>query len=298
MTNRLLELRSASKISLATLSKSLKANYQVKVSPQSLMRYEKSETDPRMEIWEALADFFGVDVQYIQGLSDDLNITEAHITYFSARLLAHAFAAGSAKSDASNSHHHQLFSTYVARLTEVIDDGLTPMQTSGLVELLDMHIRALAHFSTNSTTEFIQIMKSIQKYAQEKSGFIYYELNGFNAYISTQNLTQDENFAQKNLSDQIKVVQNSEQHNFDKFDIAELQSNSMLVDSRLNFSAEKFENLLSLTSDSDTVTAQYIRTQVYKLANQILDEYNTAINMLGSDQRKQKRQQDFQDGLK
>ncbi|WP_270792525.1 helix-turn-helix domain-containing protein [Enterococcus casseliflavus] len=70
--NRIKELREERKLSLATLSESLKNNG-INISRASLNNYEREEQFPKQETWQALADFFHVDVQYIMGLSPTRN---------------------------------------------------------------------------------------------------------------------------------------------------------------------------------------------------------------------------------
>lgn len=67
--NRIKELRQKEKISLAKLSKTLKDDYSINASPQTLMRYEKEETQPKIDIFKAIADYFKVDVAYLQGFA-------------------------------------------------------------------------------------------------------------------------------------------------------------------------------------------------------------------------------------
>ena len=69
--NRIKELRQKEKISLAKLSKTLKDNYNITASPQTLMRYEKEETQPKLDIFEAIADVFDVPVGFLMGISTD-----------------------------------------------------------------------------------------------------------------------------------------------------------------------------------------------------------------------------------
>ncbi len=66
--NRIKELRQKEKISLAKLSQTLKDGYSINASPQTLMRYEKEETQPKLDIFKALADYFKVDIAYLQGI--------------------------------------------------------------------------------------------------------------------------------------------------------------------------------------------------------------------------------------
>ncbi|GAO99290.1 helix-turn-helix transcriptional regulator [Fructobacillus ficulneus] len=75
--NRLKELRQDKKYSLATVSKLLKDNYDLSVSPATLMRYENGKTDPKLVTWQKLADIFNVPIGFIQGVS---NIPTNHIS--------------------------------------------------------------------------------------------------------------------------------------------------------------------------------------------------------------------------
>lgn len=75
--NRLKELRQKQGISLDKLSKELQQSYQITLSPSQLMYYEKGERKPRnSETWDALADYFGVQVSYLLGYSDFMTSAE------------------------------------------------------------------------------------------------------------------------------------------------------------------------------------------------------------------------------
>lgn len=70
--NRLKELRQERNISLNSFSKELKEKYQISLSPSQLMYYENGKRQPRnSEIWNILADFFGVPVAYLLNFIDD-----------------------------------------------------------------------------------------------------------------------------------------------------------------------------------------------------------------------------------
>ena len=71
---RLKELRQEKGISLSKLSKILKEKYDISVSTSQLMYYEKGEREPRnKQVWEMLADYFGVSEMYLLGYSDFKN---------------------------------------------------------------------------------------------------------------------------------------------------------------------------------------------------------------------------------
>ena len=58
---RLKELRQEKGISLSKLSEILEDKYGISASTSQLMYYEKGESEPRnKQVWEKLADYFGV----------------------------------------------------------------------------------------------------------------------------------------------------------------------------------------------------------------------------------------------
>ena len=67
---RLKELRQEKGISLTKLSEILEEKYGVSVSTSQLMYYEKEKSEPRnKQVWEKLADYFGVSEGYLLGYS-------------------------------------------------------------------------------------------------------------------------------------------------------------------------------------------------------------------------------------
>jgi transcriptional regulator with XRE-family HTH domain len=69
--NRLKELRKDKGLSLNALRLILNEEYDIKVSNSQLMYYENGVRSPRSaKIWEALADYFGVNVAYLMGHVD------------------------------------------------------------------------------------------------------------------------------------------------------------------------------------------------------------------------------------
>ena len=61
--NRIKEIRQEKKLSQKDLAKKLN------ISQQAISLYEKGDREPKLETWQKLADFFGVSVPYLQGLS-------------------------------------------------------------------------------------------------------------------------------------------------------------------------------------------------------------------------------------
>ena len=71
---RLKELRQEKGISLTKLSEILEERYGISVSTSQLMYYEKEKSAPRnKQVWEKLADYFGVSEGYLLGYSSVKN---------------------------------------------------------------------------------------------------------------------------------------------------------------------------------------------------------------------------------
>lgn len=66
--NRLRELRKEKKLTLKEVSSQLEQN-NLRISPDALAKYERGDREPKLEMWQKLADFFGVSVPYLQGIS-------------------------------------------------------------------------------------------------------------------------------------------------------------------------------------------------------------------------------------
>lgn len=68
--NRIRELRKEKGLTLKELSQQLK-DKGTPLSASSLIKYERGERNPKLETWIKLADFFGVSVSYLQGISNN-----------------------------------------------------------------------------------------------------------------------------------------------------------------------------------------------------------------------------------
>lgn len=62
--NRIKEIRQEKSLSQTDIAKALG------VTRQAISLYEKGDREPKLETWQKLADFFGVSVPYLQGVSD------------------------------------------------------------------------------------------------------------------------------------------------------------------------------------------------------------------------------------
>ncbi|MBE5059076.1 helix-turn-helix transcriptional regulator [Lactobacillus crispatus] len=65
--NRIKQLRKEKGLSQAQLAK------EVGISNQIISFYENNKREPKIETWQALADFFKVSVPYLQGIEDKRN---------------------------------------------------------------------------------------------------------------------------------------------------------------------------------------------------------------------------------
>lgn len=79
--NRLKELRKEKGMSLTKLSKILKEEYDISASTSQLMYYEKEKSEPRnKQVWEKLADYFGVSEAYLLGYNSVKTETDIKIS--------------------------------------------------------------------------------------------------------------------------------------------------------------------------------------------------------------------------
>lgn len=67
--NRIKKLRQKRKMSIDQLSAELKKQG-ISISPASISKYEREVRNPKIENWNALANYFNVSVSYITGVSD------------------------------------------------------------------------------------------------------------------------------------------------------------------------------------------------------------------------------------
>ncbi len=72
MGNRLRELREEKGLTLKELVDDLK-KVDLKISSDTLAKYERGDREPKLERWQKLADYFDVSVGYLQGVSDIKN---------------------------------------------------------------------------------------------------------------------------------------------------------------------------------------------------------------------------------
>ncbi|CAK1238888.1 Transcriptional regulator [Fructobacillus cardui] len=73
MQNRLKELRKEKKLSLVSIEK------QTGIKRSTFSDYENGKTEPKLATWQKLADFFGVDIGYLQGFSSVRRIPDGAV---------------------------------------------------------------------------------------------------------------------------------------------------------------------------------------------------------------------------
>ena len=85
--NRLKELRQEKGMSLTKLSEILEEKYGISASTSQLMYYEKGEREPRnKQVWEKLADYFGVSEAYLLGYSSVKNEVDLKVSVLNEAL--------------------------------------------------------------------------------------------------------------------------------------------------------------------------------------------------------------------
>lgn len=73
LRNKLNQLRTSEGISLSKLSKKLKDEYDISVSPSQLNYYEKGERSPRnSKVWDSLAKIFNVSVSELLNIQENI----------------------------------------------------------------------------------------------------------------------------------------------------------------------------------------------------------------------------------
>lgn len=70
--NKIRELRKEKGLTLKELSNELN----ITIAPDTLGKYERGEREPKLITWEKLADYFGVSVPYLQGISKYRELTD------------------------------------------------------------------------------------------------------------------------------------------------------------------------------------------------------------------------------
>ncbi|WP_295730285.1 helix-turn-helix domain-containing protein [uncultured Limosilactobacillus sp.] len=68
ISNRIRQLRKDKSLTLEQLGKKMN------LATSTIGQYERETREPKLEIWQKLANFFNVSVPYIQGISDELNV--------------------------------------------------------------------------------------------------------------------------------------------------------------------------------------------------------------------------------
>lgn len=75
MDNKLKQLRLEHGYTIRSLAEALNKNG-LKITPMTISRYERGEREPKLATWQKLADFFNVDVPYLQGIQKFKNSSD------------------------------------------------------------------------------------------------------------------------------------------------------------------------------------------------------------------------------
>lgn len=91
MPNRLKELRNSKGLSMKQMSTELvEKKYFDSITDATLSNYENEKREPKLETWVKLADYFGVDVGYLQGTVSEEHEAESLINDFEKVYLSKA----------------------------------------------------------------------------------------------------------------------------------------------------------------------------------------------------------------
>lgn len=74
--NRIREERQRKKLTLKETVAELKKRGLISITSDTLSKYERGDREPKLATWQKLADFFGVSVTYLQGISKIKNASD------------------------------------------------------------------------------------------------------------------------------------------------------------------------------------------------------------------------------
>ncbi len=74
--DRIRKLRKEKGLTLDELAKELQEKENLKISSNSLGKYERGLREPKLKTWQALAKYFNVSVPYLQGISEYRKLTD------------------------------------------------------------------------------------------------------------------------------------------------------------------------------------------------------------------------------
>lgn len=170
MANKILEARQKAKFSQTFVAK------KIGVTRQAISLYEKGEREPKLEIWKALADLFGVSVSYLQGESD--YYSDAYDTAIEFRnYMDEEFSNGVKIKNAVN--FYESASDYIGKLSSLYSK-LSLIETENIYSILSnlyeelpiYDIKSISDNDNKIVSEFefmlslyfsrIQILKSVE----------------------------------------------------------------------------------------------------------------------------------------
>lgn len=106
--NRLKKLRQKKGMTLSELSNDMKKGG-FKFSADGLAKYERGDREPKLEKWQELADYFNVDVGYLQGIVDydSKDIDKKMVSDFNSKYAKNA-------KNVTDPNDKSLYATYMA----------------------------------------------------------------------------------------------------------------------------------------------------------------------------------------
>ncbi|CAK1241234.1 Transcriptional regulator [Fructobacillus tropaeoli] len=170
--NRIKELRQQKKLSLAKLSDQLNKNYNLKISAPSLMRYENNETEPKLETWQKMADFFNVPIPFLQGITVSKDTFEDLTSKHPNRTSFHPYdfdVANAFINDGiltltldevleKNDKINKKASNLIFHLAKKVEEGYySPNQ----VQIVQAAIAALNYSKSNKNEDFVSNLSSL-----------------------------------------------------------------------------------------------------------------------------------------
>lgn len=122
MDNNIRKERQKKGLTLEEMSKDLLLTKKVEISADGLAKYERGVREPKLETWKKLADYFGVDVTYLQGFTQNPNLSEISF------ILNYAGALDKIKTKPDNAPEYVSLDTLnLDRMATEYSDKLAPL---------------------------------------------------------------------------------------------------------------------------------------------------------------------------
>lgn len=172
MDNKIKQLRNENKLSVRALSEELN-KVGVEITPATISRYENGDREPKLEMWETLADFFKVSVPFLQGLNYPKTDEE-----FYQKLDQHTnFLLEHYSNSDSDEYYHQ-WSVYLVSLYEQskVDEKISDV--NNLITSLSLITNEIVlgipvNKGRSGVEEGIRLLEATIKTLREKKNVVY-----------------------------------------------------------------------------------------------------------------------------